>query len=236
MPRAAQASAIETTSQLAQKQAIVAAPLRSAAAAERSASAAERSASNTARSAVAAERSAEAATASARTAAAALWTARWAAVLNILALLSPYIVIWLNRRHEDKKERNKQGRLDARARAAVNDTLAAVDDAVARHKGQNWGVGELWSDLSKLSSLRNVLKIYLDEATSSHELLLALSEAFQINFATRDGLIMRNPSATGGKANDLPDCPRSDSVLTTSSARVAALRSTLETAPKGGQA
>ena len=192
------------------------APHRSAAAAEKSAAAAARSAQNTSRSAAAAERSALAAER-------ALTTNTWSAAIGSLALLSPYLVIWLNSRREKQKLDAKKNEIDDRARLMIKRNCDAIEAAVSRHKAKNLGMSDLWQDLSELSSLRNVLKVYLDSGTCSHDLMESLSKAFQINFATRDALIMRDPAETGGGEKPA-DPTRSDAVLTTCAERSQALR------------
>lgn len=195
----------------------------------RALTAAETSARNSGVSAMAARSSAE-------TAQGSLWTARVAIALSVLAVLGPYLLIWLNIRRDRASAKSRQDALDDNGLKMIKDTCDAIILASERHKDKATSTPDIWRDLSRLSALRSVTKVYLEAGSASHDVLIGISEALQINFATRDALIMRDPPGAGGNVEATPDLPRSNTVLQSANERVSLLRKQMSIQSEGTEA
>jgi hypothetical protein len=152
---------------------------------QQSAAAAERSAAAAERASMAAVLSANAAHRSANTAKAQFWVSVTAAVLTLLALLSPYLLFGLQRKVQSE-------RANKAAKAAIQATCDICRAARSRHLDSEKPTDtEIAADMTTLAVNRALLEVYLKAGVASHELLHALAEAFQVNYATRDALEMR---------------------------------------------
>jgi hypothetical protein len=106
----------------------------------------------------------------------------------LVALFGPYLAVLFSRWRE---------RVSARevAQSAVDDSIAACRRAL-RHKSANLGNQELWRDLTELAATRNLVEVAMKGGKGGRSHLVALSRAYQLNFAVRDALKARETGRT----------------------------------------
>ena len=128
----------------------------------------------------------------------------------LAALFGPYLVFLFSRWRERAGAREV-------AQAAIDDSVGACRGAL-RHMNKSLGNQELWRALTELAATRNLVEVAMKGGKGGRRHLVALSRAYQLNYAVRDALKARET----GRAI-APDLTFSDAVLRSVEERIARL-------------